>query len=671
MVDIANRLKTIASSDGWLGGKLAILLTGFALTAMITIISLLQPSLLQKADLFVYDQLLTSRAVPAPSADPVLVAIDEASLAAFGQWPWPRYRLAMLIEHLQAQGAKVVALDFLMPEPDRTSPEVIRQERRRDRIDNPVLSAANGADSNSQRLAEALANGPTILGYFLKFENTATSTTGRAPPKVPDGMVTTRLAGYRVQQATPSGQLRSLPALTGAASAEGFTNAQEDIDGTLRRVPLLLTVDGKEYPSLALATLLAASSERHIQIADEAGENILRWDHRRIPLDASGNLLIDFRRSPPLTISALEILQGKLPPDSLRNRIVLLGALATGLGDLHRTPLGKPISGLAVHATIIDNILANSFVLRPGWARGAELALVLLTGLLATILLSSAGFLVSSLLVTAGTLGCYVASRTLMVSQGIHLSPLLPMLTLLLVGSVLSLLKYGIEARKLRLRTQDLLNAQDEIIVSMSVLAEARDKETGGHIRRTQRYVEILASQLATTPRYAHLTRFDIELLGKSAPLHDIGKIGIPDAILQKPGKLTEAEYTTMQSHTLIGSEALTQIVSASGHPEKQYFLNYARQMTESHHEHWNGGGYPHHLRGEEIPLPGRLMALADVYDALISQRVYKKPYTHAEVCRFITEKSGTQFDPEIVAAFMARNEEFLKVAEVFADPLE
>lgn len=245
------------------------------------------------------------------------------------------------------------------------------------------------------------------------------------------------------------------------------------------------------------------------------------------------------------------------------------------------------------------------------------------------------------------------------------------MLTLVLSGSVLSLLKYGITARKLRLRTRDLLNAQDDIIISMSVLAEARDKETGGHIRRTRRYVEILANQLARTPRYAHLSRFDIELLAKSAPLHDIGKIGIPDAILQKPGKLTDAEYAIMQSHTLIGAAALSRIVSDSGHPEKQTFLDYARQMTESHHEHWNGQGYPHHLQGDAIPLAGRLMALADVYDALISRRVYKKPYTHAEVCQFITEKSGSQFDPDIVAAFMARNDEFWRVAEAFADPVE
>ena len=660
-----------AAPDRWMEGKWAILLTGLALTALVTLISLFQPNFLHKADLFVYDQLLASRAVPAQSADPVLVAIDEASLAAYGQWPWPRYRLAMLVERLHAQGARVIALDFLMPEPDRTSPEVILRERLRDQVDAPTLPATGNADSNSQRLAAALAKGPSILGYFLHFTDRPTGDQPPNPPTPPDGLVVTRLAGYPELPAMPSGPLRSLPQLTGAAHGEGFTNAPEDLDGTLRRVPLLLTVDGKDYPSLAFAALLAASPDRHIQLAREDSENILRWAGRTIPLDASGHLLLDYRRPPPAAISALAVLQDQLPADRLRNRIVLLGAQATGLGDLHRTPLGKPLSGLAIHATLIDNILADTFVRRPGWARGAELALTLLTGLLATVLLSRTGFLVSSLLVTGGTLACYAASQALMTSRGIHLSPLLPMLTLVLSGSVLSLLKYGITARKLRLRTRDLLDAQDDIIISMSVLAEARDKETGGHIRRTRRYVEILANQLARTPRYAHLSRFDIELLAKSAPLHDIGKIGIPDAILQKPGKLTDAEYAIMQSHTLIGAAALSRIVSDSGHPEKQTFLDYARQMTESHHEHWNGQGYPHHLQGDAIPLAGRLMALADVYDALISRRVYKKPYTHAEVCQFITEKSGSQFDPDIVAAFMARNDEFWRVAEAFADPVE
>jgi adenylate cyclase len=144
--------------------------------------------------------------------------------------------------------------------------------------------------------------------------------------------------------------------------------------------------------------------------------------------------------------------------------------------------------------------------------------------------------------------------------------------------------------------------------------------------------------------------------------------VGIPDNILQKPGKLTADEYTTMQTHAVIGAEALTRIMVSSAHPEKQNFLDYARQMTESHHERWDGHGYPHGLRGEEIPLAGRLMALADVYDALVSKRVYKKELTHAEVCDFIAQQSGTQFDPDIAAAFVARNEDFFKVAQEFSE---
>jgi adenylate cyclase len=241
-------------------------------------------------------------------------------------------------------------------------------------------------------------------------------------------------------------------------------------------------------------------------------------------------------------------------------------------------------------------------------------------------------------------------------------------MALVLITTCLGLLKYGIEARKLHARTQDLYEAQDEIIFSLSVLAESRDKDTGQHILRTQRYVEILARELAATPAYAHLTPSDIELYAKSAPLHDIGKVGIPDSILQKPGKLTEDEYTIMKTHPLIGAATLARIIVGHGHPEKRHFLNYAREMIEAHHERWDGGGYPHGLRGAAIPLAGRLMALADVYDALISKRVYKRGYSHAEVCDYIAAQSGTQFDPDLVAAFQRRHEEFFRVAQEHAD---
>lgn len=665
MAEPAPRPRFLPDPGRLWAGRFLLHATGLGLTLGVALLGVFQPSVLKQADLFVYDQLVARRARPPQSSVPVLVEIDDASLAAYGQWPWPRYRLAMLVERLQTLGAQVVVLDILMPEPDRTSPEVIQAERQRDLAAGVPVAPAT-ADSNSRRLASALAKGATVLGYYLDFSHSEPQ--NRPPPAAPAGMTLIRSGTGLDPPIQPLGALRSLRVLTDAASAEGFTNALEDSDGTLRRTPLLRSVGGEERPALALSALLLASPQRSLRLLREPGEVALRWGARTIPLDPAGNLLLDFRSQPHRTLSALSVLNGALAAGSLRDKIVLVGAGAKGLGDLHLTPLGKPVFGLEVHATVIDNILAGTFMTRPAWARGAELCALLAAGSLATLLLGRGGFVLSLGGMTLGIGGMVWGASELIVVRGVYLSPLLSVLLLILTMSVLSLVKYGVEARKLRLRTQDLYEAQDEIIVSMSVLAEARDKETGGHIRRTQRYVEILARQLATTSAYAYLTESDIELLAKSAPLHDIGKVGIPDRILQKPGKLAEDEYATMQTHTLIGAAALSRIVAGSGHPEKQSFLDYARQMTESHHERWDGHGYPHGLQGRNIPLAGRLMALADVYDALVSRRVYKEARSHAEVCDFIAQQAGAQFDPEIVAAFVARREEFFKVAQEYAD---
>lgn len=666
MAETPARFRLILELNSLWEGRLLLITTGLCLSLAVALLSVFPPLVLQKADLFVYNQLVMRRAAPPQSNVPVLVEIDDASLAAFGQWPWPRYRLAMLIERLQTLGASVIALDVLMPELDRSSPEVIKQERHRDFIDATAAEPSAAQDNNTKRLATALANSPTVLGYYLDF--THANTESRPLPRVPAGLLLTRTTEPQNDAPRPLSSVRSLPSLTEAASVEGFTNTLKDIDGTLRRSPLLLSFQGQEFPSLAMSALLLASSQRTLHQSRNSTDSALIWGDRKIPLDAAGNMLLDFRSSAHTTLSALSILKGKIPPASLKNKIVLVGANAKGLGDLHLPPFGQYLSGLEIHATVIDNILSGRFITRPDWARGVELLAVLLAGIVSTLLLSRAGFALSLFTVSAGIIGLYGGASLLMLTQGVHLSPLLPILVLTLNSAILSLMKYGIEARKLRIRTQDLIEAQDEIIISMSVLAEARDQETGRHILRTQRYVEILARQLATTPAYKHLSESDIELLAKSAPLHDIGKIGIPDSILQKPGKLSADEYAIMQTHPLIGAAAIARIVAGSGHPEKQSFLTYARQMSESHHERWDGQGYPHKLRGQAIPLAGRLMALADVYDALICRRVYKKAFAHSEVCTLITQQSGTQFDPDIVAAFQAKNELFLKIAHDFAD---
>jgi putative two-component system response regulator len=217
--------------------------------------------------------------------------------------------------------------------------------------------------------------------------------------------------------------------------------------------------------------------------------------------------------------------------------------------------------------------------------------------------------------------------------------------------------------------------AQDVTIMAMASLAETRDIETGMHIRRTQHYVRTLAERLRrmreeesrdTASMPAELSDKMIEIMYKSAPLHDIGKVGIPDAILLKPGPLDAAEFEIMKSHTTLGLETIAAAEKLLDAPSS--FLSVARQIAFCHHEKWDGSGYPHGLAGEAIPLPARLMAVADVYDALISRRIYKEPFPHERAVAMIEAGSGSHFDPTVVRAFLSEAETFRAIAQRFRD---
>lgn len=224
-----------------------------------------------------------------------------------------------------------------------------------------------------------------------------------------------------------------------------------------------------------------------------------------------------------------------------------------------------------------------------------------------------------------------------------------------------------LEAEVLR-RTEDLRAIKDVTIVALASLAETRDNETGGHIRRTQHYVRVLAESLRGHPRFAaSLTPEAIDLIQRSAPLHDIGKVGIPDSVLLKPGPLTPREFELMKTHTTLGYDAIKAAERVMGHTDRS-FLRFAREIALTHHERWDGSGYPQGLAGEAIPVPGRLMAVADVYDALISERIYKRAMSHAEAVRTIADGRGTHFDPDVVDAFLGAAESFREVAETYGD---
>jgi putative two-component system response regulator len=216
-------------------------------------------------------------------------------------------------------------------------------------------------------------------------------------------------------------------------------------------------------------------------------------------------------------------------------------------------------------------------------------------------------------------------------------------------------------------RTKELAAIQDVTIMAMASLAETRDGDTGNHILRTQRYVRTLAVQLRSNPRFAPtLTEAYIETLYKSAPLHDIGKVGIPDRLLLKPGRLTPDEFEVMTTHTTLGREAIEQAERRLG--MKVEFLQVAKEIAQSHQEKWDGSGYPEGLVGDAIPLGARLMAVGDVYDALISRRVYKEPMPHEKAVQLIREGRGAHFDPDVVDAFLAIEAEFRSIAKTFED---
>ena len=216
-------------------------------------------------------------------------------------------------------------------------------------------------------------------------------------------------------------------------------------------------------------------------------------------------------------------------------------------------------------------------------------------------------------------------------------------------------------------RTEEISAIQDDTILVMASLAETRDPETGNHIRRTQHYVKELAQALRDHPRFrTYLNDRIIQLLFKSAPLHDIGKVGIPDRILLKPGKLDPDEFEVMKTHTTLGYEAIAHAEKALG--TDVAFLTMAKEIALSHQEKWDGSGYPQGLAGDAIPLSARLMAVADVYDALVTRRPYKEPLSHAEAVRIIDRGRGTHFDPDIVDAFLASQDQFAAIAHRFED---
>ena len=220
---------------------------------------------------------------------------------------------------------------------------------------------------------------------------------------------------------------------------------------------------------------------------------------------------------------------------------------------------------------------------------------------------------------------------------------------------------------EVRRRTAELTVVQEVTVHALASLAETRDSDTGNHIRRTKHFVRLLAEKVRDHPRFSHfLDDQTIDVLFKSAPLHDIGKVGIPDRILLKPGRFEPHEFEIMKTHTTLGRDAIVRAEQELG--LEVPFLKHAKEIALYHQEKWDGSGYPEGLAGEQIPISARLMAVADVYDALVSRRVYKEGMSHEKAVGIIAEGRGQHFDPDLVDAFLELQDEFQAVSALYAD---
>jgi adenylate cyclase len=626
-----------------------VILCGLTPIFITAVLCLYRPSFLANLEYGVYDRLVRAARPRPPDSQIVIVDVDERSLAAIGQWPWRRDLIGNLISRLRQLGASTIALDVIFAEADRN----------------------DGSGQNPDAaLAETLRAGGVVLGYALTFDRVPAGSSECV--RHPLGLAIIRRGDEHADDPffRATGAICSLPILTQAAGASGFLNAAPDPDGLLRRVPLLAEFDGRIYPGLALSTVIATTRARDIALrVANVNTVFLMLDNRNVPLDGKSNLLLRYRgvkRTFPY-VSAADVVSGNTRAGTFTNKIVFVGTTALGTREVVTTPVDTQFAGVEVQATVADNLLHGDFISRPEFGVAIETQVVLAMGILVALLVGRLGLGWGALGMGACLVAVWGAALALFSASGIFLSPLFPTLGLAAALAAMTVARFTIERRRADQAGHDKETSQQLMVQTLLSLTAVRDAETGRHSRRTQHYGRLLAEQLATHPQFsAYLTPERIDMFASLAPLHDIGKVGVPDRLLNKPGPLTAEEMVEMRKHPSHGRDVILNAERSVG-ARDDVILGLAKDIVYTHHEKWNGTGYPQGLRGTEIPIAGRVMAVVDVYDAVISPRLYQDAMSHEQAVALIAAGKGTHFDPAVVEAFLQVSREFERLSSAVA----
>jgi CHASE2 domain-containing sensor protein len=624
-----------------------VFLCGIGAVIVTAVLAVFPPARFGRLDNAAYDILLRAASTRPPGGRVVIVDVDERSLSTIGQWPWRRDLIAGLIARLKEMGAATIALDMVFAETDRYG----------DPGGSDRHPAANAPSAFDESLAATLREGRVVLGYAMRFDTVATERSACVLHPVAPALLHAGDDAGETAFFHATGVVCNLPMLAQAAGASGFMNAAPDADGILRRVPLLIELDGRVYPSLALAAAMAATGSRDLalRIANVNTASLIVED-LVVPVDGRANALLRYRGKKQTFpyVSAADVMSGRVPAGTLQDKIVFVGTTALGTREVVATPLDTLFVGVEVQATVADNLLQQDFIGRSPLGTALEGMAVIASGIAVTWLVASTGTL-------SGVLGSGISIAALwylagwvLATTGVFVSPLMPTIGLIASLAVMTLVKFTVERGRADTAGRERTNAQSLMIQTLLSLTETRDAETGRHSRRTQQYVRLLAEQLSTNPDFrGYLTAERIELVSSLAPLHDIGKVGVPDHILNKPGALTPDELAEMQKHPEYGYEVILKAEGRVG-VRDDAILAMAKDIVYTHHERWDGTGYPRRLRGTEIPVEGRVMAVVDVYDATTTRTLYRPSMSHDAAVKFIVERRATHFDPAVVEAFVS-----------------
>jgi adenylate cyclase len=410
------------------------------------------------------------------------------------------------------------------------------------------------------------------------------------------------------------------------------------------------------YPALSLAAVrsIANTNSLVLRIAN-VNTSTLGLEGQEVPLDGKSNLLLRYRgakRSFPY-VSAVDVLNGQVDPDEFKDRIVFVGTTALGTREVVATPLDTLFVGVEVQATVADNLIQRDFMYRPEHGVTLETQVVIGLGTIIALVVARFGLIWGAIVSAAFLIGAWTGSRSLLATDGAYFSPLYPSLSILGGMAAMTIAGFGVERRRAEDAGVEKAKSHRLMVQTLLSLTGIRDLETGKHSKRTQKYTRVIAEELAKHPKFKdYLTPERVELLASLAPLHDIGKVGVPDRVLNKPGHLTPEELQEMRHHPRYGRDVLENAERAAG-VRDDVALTVAKDIVYTHHEWWDGSGYPQGLRGEAIPIPGRVMAVVDVYDAIITRKLYQTPMSNDAAVAHIVQSRGTHFDPAVVDAFV------------------